>query len=80
MGDLAHHEAGPRQQVALDLREQVILKLVAFEILRERGVTDFADYAATPGNEDLWADFYVDGYGEGAIPAWAPDMTASKKS
>lgn len=49
------------------------------EILRERGVTDFADYAATPGNEDLWADFYVDGYGEGAIPAWAPNMKSDTK-
>jgi citronellol/citronellal dehydrogenase len=42
------------------------------EILRERGVTDFDHYAATPGNTDIWADFYVDGYGEGSIPAWAP--------
>ena len=42
------------------------------EILRERGVTDFDHYAATPGNKDIWADFYVDGYGEGSIPAWAP--------
>ncbi len=50
------------------------------ELLREKGVTDFGAYAATPGNADIWADFYVDGYGEGAIPAWAPDMTASKKS
>ena len=40
------------------------------EILRERGVTDFDHYAATPGNTDIWADFYVDGYGEGSIPAW----------
>lgn len=39
-------------------------------ILRERGATDFSPYAATPGNTDLWADFYVDGYGEGTIPAW----------
>jgi citronellol/citronellal dehydrogenase len=42
------------------------------EILRERGVTDFDRYAATPGNTDIWADFYVDGYGEGAIPPWTP--------
>ena len=41
------------------------------EILRERGVTAFDDYAAVPGNKDIWADFYVDGYGEGALPAWA---------
>ena len=38
MGDLAHHMAGTSQQVALDLREQVILKLVALQVLRERGV------------------------------------------
>ncbi len=42
------------------------------EILRERGVTDFDDYAAVAGNKDIWADFYVDGYGEGPLPAWAP--------
>lgn len=42
------------------------------EILRERGRTDFGHYAATPGNTDIWADFYVDGYGEGAIPPWSP--------
>jgi citronellol/citronellal dehydrogenase len=41
------------------------------EILRERGVTAFDDYAAVPGNKDIWADFYVDGYGEGALPPWA---------
>lgn len=42
------------------------------EILRERGVTDFDGYAAVKGNKDIWADFYVDGYGEGPLPAWAP--------
>ncbi|MDP2344546.1 MAG: NAD(P)-dependent oxidoreductase [Deltaproteobacteria bacterium] len=42
------------------------------EILRERGVTDFEGYAAVAGNKDIWADFYVDGYGEGPLPAWAP--------
>ncbi len=46
------------------------------EILRERGVTDFGAYAATPGNTDIWADFYVDGYGEGAIPAWGAPKTS----
>ncbi len=47
------------------------------ELLRERGVTDFGNYSAVPGNTDIWADFYVDGYGEGAIPAWAPLPTAT---
>ena len=42
------------------------------EILRERGVTDFDGYSAVPGNKEIWADFYVDGYGEGALPAWVP--------
>ncbi len=42
------------------------------EILRERGVTDVSGYAAVPGNVDIWADFYVDGYGEGALRPWAP--------
>ncbi len=42
------------------------------EILRERGVTDFDRYTAVAGNKDIWADFYVDGYGEGPLPAWAP--------
>jgi citronellol/citronellal dehydrogenase len=42
------------------------------EILRERGVVDFAAYAAVAGNTDIWADFYVDGYGEGALPPWKP--------
>lgn len=41
------------------------------QVLRERGVTDFAGYAAVAGNTDIWADFYVDGYGEGAIPPWS---------
>lgn len=44
------------------------------EVLRERGYTDFDAYAAVAGNLDLWADFYVDGYGEGPLPAWAPKM------
>lgn len=48
------------------------------EMLRERGITDFGRYSAVAGNTDLWADFYVDGYGEGAIPAWSPSH--SKKS
>jgi citronellol/citronellal dehydrogenase len=42
------------------------------EMLYERGQRDFEKYAAVPGNKDIWADFYVDGYGEGALPAWAP--------
>jgi citronellol/citronellal dehydrogenase len=42
------------------------------EILFERGVRDFDAYAALAGNKDIWADFYVDGYGEGALPAWTP--------
>lgn len=42
------------------------------EILRERGVVDFAGYAAVEGNTDIWADFYVDGYGEGPLPPWQP--------
>ena len=46
------------------------------EILRTRGVTDFAPYAAVAGNEDIWADFYVDGYGEGTIPAWTEPKKA----
>jgi citronellol/citronellal dehydrogenase len=41
------------------------------EILRTRGTTDFDSYAAVPGNKEIWADFYVDGYGEGSLPAWA---------
>jgi citronellol/citronellal dehydrogenase len=41
------------------------------ELLRERGITDFSGYAAVAGNTDIWADFYVDGYGEGAIPPWS---------
>jgi citronellol/citronellal dehydrogenase len=40
------------------------------EILRERGQRDFDGYAAVAGNKDIWADFYVDGYGEGALKPW----------
>jgi citronellol/citronellal dehydrogenase len=42
------------------------------EILYERGERNFDKYAAVPGNQDIWADFYVDGYGEGALPSWQP--------
>jgi len=42
------------------------------EILFERGQRDFDGYAAIAGNKDIWADFYVDGYGEGALAPWAP--------
>ncbi len=42
------------------------------EILHERGHHDIAKYAAVPGNSDIWADFYVDGYGEGALKPWTP--------
>lgn len=36
------------------------------ELLVKRGYTDFAKYQNMPG-EEIWADFYVDGYGEGAL-------------
>ncbi len=44
------------------------------EILRERGRADadFDAYATVAGNQDIWADFWVDGYGEGSLPPWKP--------
>jgi citronellol/citronellal dehydrogenase len=37
------------------------------DILRTRGVTNFKPYLCEEA-VDLWADLYVDGYGEGALP------------